>query len=142
MALTTGDRAELLAGVALFSTLDADGRAAVAARTVDAAFEPGQTIVREGEIGTGFFLIVTGGARVVRGGAVVAHLGPGEFFGELSVLDHGPRIASVVADAPTLCLALASWELDRLLRERPALAVALLHGVAARLRAVSTDHRQ
>ncbi len=57
------------------------------------------------------------------------------------MLDREPRIATVVADEPTLCLALASWDLDRLLQEEPGIAAALLRGVAGRLRAVSTDHR-
>ncbi len=141
MTLTTDDRAELLSHVALFAALDDRERATIAGRTVDVTFEAGQPMVRQGEIGTGFFLIVSGSARVLRGGAETARLGPGDFFGELSVLDREPRIATVVADEPTLCLALASWDLDRLLREEPGIAVALLRGVAGRLRSVSTDHR-
>jgi CRP/FNR family cyclic AMP-dependent transcriptional regulator len=141
MALTTGERAELLARVELFAALGARERASVADRAVDVTFEAGRAIVRQGEIGTGLFVLVSGAARVVRDGVVIARLGPGDFFGELSVLDREPRIASVIADEPTLCVALASWELDRLLEAQPALAVALLRGVTHRLRVVSADHR-
>src|SRR4029079_8149878 len=90
-------------------------------------------VVRQGEVGTGFYLVVSGGVRVVRDGEVLARLGPGEFFGELSVLDGQPRIAQVVTDEPTTCLAIASWDFERLLLAEPALTVAILRGVARRL---------
>jgi CRP/FNR family cyclic AMP-dependent transcriptional regulator len=77
----------------------------------------------------------------VRSGTTVARLGPGEFFGELSVLDGGPRVAQVVTEAPTTCLAIASWDFERVLRDEPGVALAVLRVVAARLRQVTTDHR-
>ena len=79
--------------------------------------------------------------RVIRDGAVVARLGPGEFFGELSVLDGGPRVAQVTAEVPTRCLALASWDFERVLREEPGIALAVLRVVAGRLREITADHR-
>jgi CRP-like cAMP-binding protein len=78
---------------------------------------------------------------VVRDGTTVAHLGPGEFFGELSVLDGGPRVAQVVAELPTRCLAIPSWDFERVLREEPGVALAVLRVVAARLREATSDHR-
>ncbi len=98
-------------------------------------------IARQGEIGTGFFVIVSGGVRVVRDGAVVARLGPGEFFGELSVLDRMPRNATVAAESATSCLALASWDFDKVLLEEPALTLTILRGVARRLREVTESAR-
>ncbi len=88
---------------------------------------------------TGFFLIVAGSVSVVRDGEELARLGPGEFFGELSLLDRQPRMASVVADEPTTCLALPSWEFPKLLETEPRIASAVLKEVASRLRALSTD---
>jgi CRP-like cAMP-binding protein len=79
--------------------------------------------------------------RVVRDGAVVARLGPGEFFGELSVLDRMPRNATVAAEMATSCLALASWDFEKVLLEEPALTLAILRGVAARLREVTESVR-
>jgi CRP-like cAMP-binding protein len=113
----------------------------VADRAVEVDFPEGRAIVRQGEVGTGFFLITTGRARVVRDGATIAELGPGDFFGELSLLDREPRIATVTAEAPTTCMAIASWEFETLLESQPRLAIALLRGVARRLRAVSEEHR-
>jgi CRP/FNR family cyclic AMP-dependent transcriptional regulator len=138
--LTQDERVALLREVALFHGVGDDGLAAVAARASEVAFEAGRTIVRQGEVGTGFFLIVAGQARVVRDGRTLADLGPGQFFGELSLLDQQPRIAQVVAEEPTVCLALASWDFEAILASQPGVALAILRGVARRLRAVSEEH--
>jgi CRP/FNR family transcriptional regulator, cyclic AMP receptor protein len=141
LTLTHDRRAELLAGCPLFKGIDADGIAKLAELTTPVDFPSGHVIAREGEIGTGFFVIVSGAVRVVRDGAVVARLGPGEFFGELSVLDGMPRNATVAADGPTSCLALASWDFEKVLLEEPALTLAILRGVARRLREVTESAR-
>jgi CRP/FNR family cyclic AMP-dependent transcriptional regulator len=141
MALSATQRAHLLAGVGLFSATTAKGRAAIAKQAVEVEFPTGRRIARQGEIETGFFLVLTGSATVARDGEVLAHLGPGDFFGELSLLDRLPRIASVRADEPTTCLALPSWEFQRLLASEPGVAAAMLKEVARRLRAVTVDHR-
>ena len=141
MTLTQDRRAELLAGCPLFKGIDADGLAKLAALATSVDFPAGHVIARQGEIGTGFFVIVSGGVRVVRDGNVVARLGPGEFFGELSVLDRMPRNATVAADAPTSCLALASWDFENVLLAEPALTLAILRGVAMRLREVTESTR-
>jgi CRP-like cAMP-binding protein len=141
MSLTTERKIPLLRGVALFDDIGPEGLAMIAERAVEVDFAEGRTIVRQGEVGTGFFLITSGAARVVRDGQTIAEDGPGDFFGELSLLDGGPRIASVVASAPTTCLALASWEFEALLESQPRLAIAILKGVARRLRDVSEEHR-
>ena len=141
MTLTQDRRAELLAGCPLFRGIDADGLAKLAALATSVDFPAGHVIARQGEIGTGFFVIVSGGVRVVRDGTVVARLGPGEFFGELSVLDRMPRNATVAAAEPTSCLALASWDFENVLLEEPALTLAILRGVAMRLREVTESAR-
>jgi CRP-like cAMP-binding protein len=141
MSLTMDRRAQLLSGVALFDGIGPDGLAMVAERAIEVEFATGRTIVRQGEVGTGFFLITEGRTRVVRDGETIAELGPGDFFGELSLLDGEPRIATVVAEVPTTCLAIASWEFEALLESQPRLAIAILRGVARRLRAVSEEHR-
>lgn len=140
MTLTHDRRTELLGGCPLFRGLDEIGLEAVGAAAIEVEFPADRVIARQGEIGTGFFVIADGSARVVRDGTVVATLGPGEFFGELSVLDGEPRIAQVVAAEPTRCLALASWDFERVLREQPGVALSVLRVVTARLRAVSADH--
>ena len=141
MTLTHDRRAELLAACQLFRGIDAKGLAGLADVATPVDFPPGHVIARQGDIGTGFFVVITGMVRVVRDGEVVAHLGPGEFFGELSVLDRMPRNASVVAEVPTSCLALASWDFEKVLLEQPALTLSILRGVATRLRDATDSSR-
>jgi CRP/FNR family cyclic AMP-dependent transcriptional regulator len=141
MTLTHDRRAELLAGCPLFRGIDVEGLAALAERATQVDFPAGHVIARQGEIGTGFFVVISGRVRVVRDGVVVATLGPGEFFGELSVLDRQPRNAMVAAEAATSCLALASWDFDAVMLEQPALTLAILRGVALRLREVTESAR-
>lgn len=141
MPLESSARESLLVACPLFRDLDADGLAAVRDAAVEVDFPAGRAIARQGEIGTGLFIVVSGAVRVVSDGRELARLGPGEFFGELSVLDGAPRNASVVADEPTTCLALATWDAERIMRERPGVALAILRIVVARLRAAAADHR-
>jgi CRP/FNR family cyclic AMP-dependent transcriptional regulator len=141
VAISLDRRSELLAACPLFAGIDAEGLAALATRATQVDFPSGHVIARQGEIGTGFFVIIDGRVRVVRDGEVVATLGPGEFFGELSVLDRMPRNAMVSAEVPTSCLALAAWDFEAVLLEQPRLTVAILRGVATRLRQVTDSVR-
>jgi CRP/FNR family cyclic AMP-dependent transcriptional regulator len=141
MTLTHDRRAELLGGCPLFQGVDAEHLAAVGDKATEIEFAAGRVIARQGEIGTGFFIVVDGRVKVIRDGEELAVLGPGDFFGELSVLDRMPRVAQVVADAPTRCLALASWDFEQVLLDHPALALAILRGLAGRLRSVTEHHR-
>jgi CRP-like cAMP-binding protein len=142
MILTHDRRTELLAACPLFRGVGPDQLAALADTATEVEFPPRHAIVHQGEVGTGFFVIVDGRVRVVRDARTLATLGPGEFFGELAVLDGGPRIAQVVAEETTRCLALASWDFEKVLLEQPALSLAILRGLAARLRAVTEQHNQ
>ncbi|HET7168637.1 MAG TPA: cyclic nucleotide-binding domain-containing protein [Candidatus Limnocylindrales bacterium] len=141
MTLTHDHRTELLAGAPLLAGVDAEGLAQIAQRTVEVAFEAGDVIARQGEVGTGFFLIASGQVRVVRDGRTLATLGPGDFFGELSVLDRRPRVAQVIAAEPTICLALASWDFDAVVMDQPKVALAILRGLAERLRDLTEANR-
>lgn len=139
--ITHDDRAELLTGAPLLAGVDPDGIAAIARRVVEVEFAKDHVIARQGEVGTGFFLVARGSVRVVRDGRTIAHIGPGDFFGELSVLDGMPRVAQVIADEPTLCLALASWDFEAVVQEQPAVALAILRGLAGRLRGLTEADR-
>jgi CRP/FNR family cyclic AMP-dependent transcriptional regulator len=99
-------------------------------------FGPGRAIVEEARAGEAMFVILTGKARVVRAGRKVGALIPGDFFGELSALDGGPRTASVVPDTPMEVLRLYRHTLVRLMKQEPALAMNMLEGIARRLRQV------
>ena len=127
MALTLDRRTQLLAGCPLFGGVTSDDLAAIGDRSLEVDFPADHVIARQGEIRTGFFVVVDGAVRVVR-------VGPGDFFGEMSVIDGLPRVAQVVTTEPTRCLALASWEFERLVLDHPTIGLAILRGLSARLR--------
>jgi CRP-like cAMP-binding protein len=99
-------------------------------------FKPGRPIVEEGQGGEAMYVVLSGTAAVVRGRRSVARLIPGDFFGELSALDAGPRSASVVAETPVDVLRLFRHTLQDLLQTEPALVFRMLEGMARRLRQV------
>ena len=141
MTLTLDRKAELLSAARLFDGVDAEGMDRIAAVAVQVDFPDNHVVARQGEIGTGFFVVVDGSARVIRDGESLATIGPGDFFGELSVLDGRPRTAQVVTEGPTTCLALASWDFEAVLLEEPRVALALLRGLALRLRELTEGSR-
>jgi CRP-like cAMP-binding protein len=141
MTLTRDRKSGLLAAARLFEGVDAEGMDRIAAVAVEVEFPADHVIARQGEIGTGFFVIVDGGVRVVRDGDTIARLGPGDFFGELSVLDGRPRVAQVVADGPTTCLALASWDFEAVLLAEPRVSLSILRSLAGRLRDLTEAHQ-
>jgi CRP-like cAMP-binding protein len=141
MTLTRDRRTQLLSACPLFQGVGPAELAAVGDTAQEVEFPAGHVIARQGEIGTGFFIVVEGRVKVVRDAETIAVMGPGEFFGELSVLDGQPRIAQVVAEAPTRTLALPSWEFERVLLDNPHLSLAILRGLARRLRSVVEEHR-
>ena len=139
MTLSTDEKRELLRKVPLFEGADEECLTVVSQEIREVTFETGEYIAREGEMGTGFYLIASGGATVQRHGKEIVHFGPGDYFGELSLLNHKPRVASVIATEPTCCLALASWELDEVLKANPRIAVTMLKEAGRRLRALEDD---
>jgi CRP-like cAMP-binding protein len=94
----------------------------------------GKTIVEEGQTGHEFFLILDGNASVLRKGRKVATLGAGDYFGELALLDRGPRNATVKADGDMEVLVLGQREFSGVLDEVPTIAHKLLASMATRLR--------
>ena len=139
MPMTKKQKADLLQHVELFSNLTARALGLIADQMLEATFTAGQHIVRQGQVGTGFYVIVQGRVKVVRGPDILARLGPNEFFGELSVLDQEPRMAHVVAEEATTCLALASWDFTKLLEDNPKITLSMLRVMARRLRNAATQ---
>ncbi|MDR7420313.1 MAG: cyclic nucleotide-binding domain-containing protein [Armatimonadota bacterium] len=141
MPMSRKQKADLLRTVGLFAGVSARSLGVIADAAVDIAVPAGKHIVRQGQIGTGFYLVVSGKVRVTRGSETLATLGPGQFFGELSVLDQAPRVAHVIAEEPTVCLALASWDFVRIIERNPKIALGLLKIMAQRLRAAENHPR-
>lgn len=139
--LSTEQKANLLSDVPLFARISAESMNRLADVTGEQEFAAGQFIVRQGQVGTGLYVIVDGSVSVVRGADdKLATLNAGDFFGELSVIDQQPRNASVQAAQPTTVLAVASWDLLALLESDPALSLNLIKGLVARVRAAGDQH--
>ena len=108
------------------------GRLAKAMR--ESRFNEGEAITTEGRTGVGFFLIEDGNATVSLRGEIVRTLGPGEHFGEIALIDEGPRSATVTATTDLRCRGLAAWEFKAFVQEHPEVAWPLLETLASRLR--------
>jgi flavin reductase (DIM6/NTAB) family NADH-FMN oxidoreductase RutF len=124
----------LFAGAPMLSTLPAEILDAITAAGEERSYEPDQAVVREGEPGDELFVILEGEARIERAGNVLATFGPGEFFGEIAVLDGRPRSADVVAATPLRCLTVSREVLRGALGGAPEAAWAMLQILAGRLR--------
>lgn len=126
--------ADLLGSVDLFRDLSRRELRAVAGLTQEVGFEPGVTVAAEGEAGGRFYLIVEGQARVRVQGSTKAMLGPGAYFGEISLIDGRPRSATVTAETALRTLSLATFNFRPLLAEHPAIGHKLLLEMCRRLR--------
>ena len=133
------DPTTLLATVPLFSGLDAKRRRSLATQGKVLSYKVGDSIVEEGAMGVGFYLILDGKAEVRKGEKVLANLGKGQFFGEMSLIDSEPRSADVVAVTPTNCWALSSWAFDSVVKTHPDIAVVMLREIVKRLRAAQSS---
>lgn len=129
-----GARLEALARVPLFADLDKRELEMVDRASKEIHRPDGTDIVREGEDGIGFHLILSGTAQVTRSGEVVRELGPGDYFGEIALIDGGKRSATVTATSDLTLASLSHWEFMPLVRENPEVAVKLLVGLAAMFR--------
>ncbi len=125
---------EFLARVPIFSACTPEEIAAIAAVAQESYFEEGQIVVTQGTPGQAFYLIMEGKVEYLRDGSVLGEFGPGEFFGEMSLLDEAPRSATVRAASATWCLMLSSWDFKALLRQKPEIAIKLLEVLSRRIR--------
>ena len=123
-----------LAKVPLFSACSQKDLRLVAKRAEDVKVEAGKQLVTEGDTGTEFFVIIEGNATVQRHGQKVAELAPGDFFGDLALLDRAPRNATVTAETPMELLLLGQREFAGLIDDVPEFAHKLLAGLARRVR--------
>ena len=128
------DVVKMLSEVPLFSELSKKELESLAMSAKEVNHKEGAVLAREGDSGLGFFLIAEGTASVSVGGKTRTKMGPGDFFGEISLLDQGPRSATVVAETPVRLIGITQWVFKRLVEQNPSLAWKLLRVMAARLR--------
>jgi pyruvate,water dikinase len=121
--------------VGLFDGMDRKQTGQIARLLKIRHFAKGETVIVEGSGGAAFFVIEVGEVTVSRKGVPVATLGPGEHFGEIALIDGGPRSATVTANTQLICYALTFWEFRPLVEMNGAIGWKLLQSLAKRLRA-------
>lgn len=106
----------------------------IASRVEEMDFPAGRTLCEEGKSGGDFFIILSGTAEARRSGKPLRRMNDGDFFGEISLLDNGPRTATVVASTSVRCLVLGPTQFQDVLYQNSDIAVKVLYTVAKRLR--------
>ncbi|HEY7667215.1 MAG TPA: cyclic nucleotide-binding domain-containing protein [Actinomycetota bacterium] len=125
-----------LAAVPLFEGLSKRQLKQIADLAEIAQYMAGATLVKEGELGESFFVILSGEAKVKVRGRTVNRAIPGDHFGEISLLDGGMRTASVVSETPLTVLMISRPAFQKLLRKDPSLSMQLLKSMARLVRRV------
>jgi CRP-like cAMP-binding protein len=128
------DQLNALRGVALFSSMSDRDLKAVLAGCREEVYSDGQAIVREGQPGGPFFLIVEGQAKMTVGGRLRKTVSPGDYFGEMAMIDKGPRSATIVASGNVKALAIASWDFLALCEQDFKIAHKVMVGLASVVR--------
>jgi len=131
---------EMLAAVPLFSECSKAELRAIANLGTLVNAPDGQALTKQGMPGLEFCLLLSGKARCLVDGDLVATLGSGDFFGEMALLDRGPRHATVIADGPVELLVLNAAEFSELLDRAPSISRKLLRSFAARERQNASLH--
>ena len=130
------DQLAALRAVPLFSSMSDRDLKAVLAGCREELYSDGQAIVREGTPGGPFFLIVEGQAKMLIDGKARKTFGPGDYFGEIALIDKGPRAATIVASGNVKALAIASWDFLALCEQDFKIAHKVMIGLAASVRAL------
>jgi CRP/FNR family cyclic AMP-dependent transcriptional regulator len=107
----------------------------LAKRTEDLEVEAGKALAREGEPGSEFFVIVEGEVSVAKEGQEIRTLGPGDFFGEIALIEDRPRTATVTAKTPLRFFVLTRQNFRNLLQHQPELEEKVMHALEERVRA-------
>jgi CRP/FNR family transcriptional regulator, cyclic AMP receptor protein len=126
---------KMLAKVPIFASLKEKDVGKIAQIGLDRPFAAGQQLVKQGEKGIGFYLILSGTVEVSSGGKSLATLGPGQFFGEMALLDDQPRTADVVGTTAGHCLVVSPWEFWSFGANNPEVIRSLFQESVRRLRA-------
>ena len=135
--MATKDVVEGLTKVPLFFGCSSRELRSVAAAVKEISHSKGTVIAREGDPGIGLFIIADGTAEVTIGGRRKSTLDRGDFFGEIALLDGGPRSATVTATSDVRLYGLTEWTFKGLMQQDPKIAIKVLVGMAARLRNAS-----
>jgi CRP/FNR family cyclic AMP-dependent transcriptional regulator len=124
---------EVLGQVPLFSGLKGKQLKRVAEAMSERTFSAGEEITKEGEVGVGFYVVAEGRARVTMNEQPVGELGPGDHFGEISLIAETPRAATITAETDMRCHGMTSWDFRKLVEGNGEVAWAILSSTARKL---------
>jgi putative iron-dependent peroxidase len=130
------EREEILRRISLFERCSAHELRFIASRAESREYPAGATLCEQGQTGDEFFVIVDGRADAKRDGSTLRSIGPGDFFGEIALIDKGPRTATVTATTPLRCFVIPSLQFRDVLGQNADTAVRILDAVTERLRAL------
>lgn len=125
--------------VPLFDGLDKKELQSLASSFKERKYKAGDTVASEGSGGVGFFVIDEGEAKVTLRGEERARLKPGNYFGELALIDEGKRTATITAETDMRCYGLTSWEFRPLVESNASIAWKMLQALAKQLRQARAD---
>jgi CRP/FNR family cyclic AMP-dependent transcriptional regulator len=134
-----GAPVEALRRVPLFADLDKREIQQIARSFKERRFSEGETVTREGSGGAAFYVIDSGEAKISVGGKDRGTLAPGDYFGEIALIDEGARAATITASSELVCYGLTLWEFRPLVQENAAIGWKLLLALAKMLREVQQD---
>ncbi len=135
LLMRRSEKMDLLKEVPLFSALSRRHLNLIARHADEVKVDAGKVLTRQGRLGLEFFLILDGRAHVERDGKVIARLGQGDVFGEMSLIDQKPRSGTVIAETPMVLLVVYSRSFGALLDDVPGLRKKVLVTLCERLRA-------
>jgi CRP-like cAMP-binding protein len=133
------EKLELLQRVPLFAGVDHEGLEEIGRIAEEIEAKAGTDLTHEGRHEGYFFVIVSGSVRIDRGGQTINTMGPGEFLGEIALLDGGPRTATATTEAPSRLLKITHPDFHQLLDTSPGVRTAVLGAAGARLRAMDAE---
>jgi CRP/FNR family transcriptional regulator, cyclic AMP receptor protein len=133
------EKLKLLKGVPLFSRLGGHALEEVGRLAEEIDLPAGRELMRQGSPGSEFFVIVTGTVRIDQDGSTIRTLGPGDFLGEIALIDGGPRTATATAESAVRVLVLGRREFNTLIADFPEIRLAVLEALAHRVRRHEPD---
>ena len=125
---------EHLRSVSLFEGMTDRAIDHVATITREVRYEPGDTVMREGDEGSEFVVLVEGALEISRGGVLIGRLGPGDFLGEIALIDGRPRTATATAIEPVKALVIERGQFHDLLGDSGAVRLGVLMALTDRIR--------
>jgi CRP-like cAMP-binding protein len=137
--MATDEKLELLKRVPLFAGLGRKEIEEVGRLAEEIDVPAGRALMREGQTGQEFFVIVRGSVLVERGGRQIRSLGPGDFLGEIALVDDGPRTATATTASDSALLVVAHREFHSLMDQFPSVRECVLQALATRVRQLEPD---